>query len=105
MEHVRLDDLAHREIRRVLKPGGFYRLHGPALPRPRDAVVRVRIVDPDDPAKDVDVLPREYHGDANSEDGRALAVPLASGRTSTTRSGASGSTSRTRRRTSRSSAS
>jgi len=72
MEHVRLDDLAHREIRRVLKPGGFYVFTVPHF-RDRETLVRVRIVDPDDPAKDVDVLPREYHGDANSEDGRALA--------------------------------
>jgi SAM-dependent methyltransferase len=72
MEHVRLDDLAHREIRRVLKPGGFYVFTVPHF-RDRETLVRVRIVDPADPSKDVDLLPREYHGDANSEEGRALA--------------------------------
>lgn len=30
-------------------------------------------VNPADPSRDVDVLPREYHGDANTQDGRALA--------------------------------
>ena len=72
MEHVRLDDLAHREIRRVLRPGGFYVFTVPHF-RDRETLVRVRIADPADPSKDVDELPREYHGDANSEDGRSLA--------------------------------
>ena len=72
MEHVRRDELAHREIRRVLRPGGFYVFTVPHF-RDRETLVRVRVVDPADPSKDEDVLPREYHGDANSEDGRALA--------------------------------
>jgi SAM-dependent methyltransferase len=72
LEHVRLDDRAHREIRRVLRPGGFYVFTVPHF-RDRETLVRVRIVDPADPARDEDLLPREYHGDANSEDGRALA--------------------------------
>jgi len=72
MEHVRLDELAHREIRRVLRPGGFYVFTVPHF-RDRETLVRVRIADPADPSRDVDELPREYHGDANSEDGRSLA--------------------------------
>ncbi|HEX4440436.1 MAG TPA: methyltransferase domain-containing protein [Thermoanaerobaculia bacterium] len=72
MEHVRRDDLAHREIRRVLRPGGFYVFTVPHF-RDRETLVRVRVADPLDPSKDVDELPREYHGDANSEDGRSLA--------------------------------
>jgi SAM-dependent methyltransferase len=72
MEHVRLEEPAHREIRRVLRPGGVYLFTVPHF-RDRPTLERVRIVDASDPARDVDVLPREYHGDANSEDGRALA--------------------------------
>ena len=72
MEHVRLEGPAHREIRRVLKPGGIYLFTVPHW-RDRSTLERVKIVDPADPSRDVDVLPREYHGDANSEDGRALA--------------------------------
>lgn len=72
MEHVRLDDRAHREIRRVLRPGGYYVFTVPHF-RDRETLVRVRIVDPADPTQDEELLPREYHGDANSEDGRALA--------------------------------
>jgi len=72
MEHVRLEQRAHREIRRVLKPRGVYLFTVPHF-RDRPTLERVRIGDPSDPARDVDVLPREYHGDANSEDGRALA--------------------------------
>jgi SAM-dependent methyltransferase len=72
LEHVRLDDRAHREIRRVLRPGGFYVFTVPHF-RDRETLVRVRIVDPGEPSRDEDLLPREYHGDANSEDGRALA--------------------------------
>jgi SAM-dependent methyltransferase len=72
LEHVRLEELAHREIRRVLKPGGFYLFTVPHF-RDRPTIERVKIVDPADPSRDVDLLPREYHGDANSEEGRALA--------------------------------
>lgn len=72
LEHVRLEAAAHREIRRVLKPGGYYVFTVPHF-RDRPTVERVRIVDPADPTRDEDVLPREYHGDANAEDGRALA--------------------------------
>jgi len=72
LEHVRLEAQAHREIRRVLKPGGIYIFTVPHF-RDQPTVERVRIVDPADPSRDVDILPREYHGDANSEEGRALA--------------------------------
>lgn len=72
MEHVRLEQRAHEEVRRVLKPGGVYLFTVPHF-RDRATIERVRILDPADPSRDVDVLPREYHGDANSEDGRALA--------------------------------
>jgi Methyltransferase domain len=72
MEHVRLEAPAHREIRRVLRPGGMYLFTVPHF-RDRPTVERVKVVDPADPARDVDVLPREYHGDANSDEGRALA--------------------------------
>ena len=72
MEHVRLEEPAHREIRRVLRPGGYYLFTVPHF-RDRTTLERVRIVDPADPSRDVDVLPREHHGDANAEDGRALA--------------------------------
>ena len=72
LEHVRLEARAHREIRRVLKPGGVYVFTVPHF-RDRPTVDRVRIVDERDPSRDEDVLPREYHGDANSEEGRSLA--------------------------------
>lgn len=72
MEHVRLEQRAHEQVRRVLKPGGIYLFTVPHF-RDRTTIDRVKIVDPADPSRDVDVLPREYHGDANAEDGRALA--------------------------------
>ncbi|HKD18497.1 MAG TPA: class I SAM-dependent methyltransferase [Thermoanaerobaculia bacterium] len=72
LEHVRLEARAHREIRRVLKPGGVYVFTVPHF-RDRPTIERVRIRDEGDPSRDEDVLPREYHGDANSEEGRALA--------------------------------
>lgn len=72
MEHVRLDDRAHREIRRVLAPGGVYLFTVPHF-RDRTTVQRVEIVDPADPSRDVYVMEKEYHGDANSEGHRALA--------------------------------
>jgi SAM-dependent methyltransferase len=72
LEHVRLADRAHREIRRVLRPGGRYLFTVPHV-RDRPTLERVRVVDPDDPARDVDVLEREYHDDGNAEGGRALA--------------------------------
>jgi GT2 family glycosyltransferase/SAM-dependent methyltransferase len=71
MEHVRLDDRAHREIRRVLKPGGIYLFTVPHF-RDQPTLVRVEVVDPDRPEKDRYLTEREYHGDANAEEGRAL---------------------------------
>jgi SAM-dependent methyltransferase len=72
LEHVRLDERAHSEIRRVLKPGG---LHVFTVPHFRDrlTVDRVEVVDPADPSSDRFPMEKEYHGDANSEEGRALA--------------------------------
>ncbi len=72
MEHVRLDELAHREIRRVLRPGGIYLFTVPHF-RDRETLVRVRVTDADDPSKDQYLMEPEYHGDANSEGNRALA--------------------------------
>jgi hypothetical protein len=72
MEHVRLDNKAHQEIRRVLKPGGVYLFTVPHFRHGRETIVRVKIVDPADPGKDEFVMEKEYHGDANSEDHRAL---------------------------------
>ena len=72
MEHVRLDDRAHREIRRVLKPGGAYLFTVPHFRESVQTLVRVAVIDPADPGKDEFPVEKEYHGDANSEDGRAL---------------------------------
>jgi GT2 family glycosyltransferase/glycosyltransferase involved in cell wall biosynthesis/SAM-dependent methyltransferase len=72
MEHVRLEDRAHREIRRVLRPGGVYLFTVPHF-RDRETITRVQIVDPEDPSRDRHLMEPEYHGNANSEDGRALA--------------------------------
>ncbi len=72
MEHVRLEESAHREIRRVLRPGGIYLFTVPHF-RNRETVARVEIVDPADPSRDRHLMEPEYHGDANSAEGRALA--------------------------------
>ena len=72
MEHVRLDDRAHREIRRVLRPGGVYLFTVPHF-RNGQTMTRVEIVDPDDPSRDRHLMEPEYHGNANSVDGRSLA--------------------------------
>jgi SAM-dependent methyltransferase len=72
MEHVRLADRAHREIARVLRPGGVYVFTVPCF-RNRTTLVRVGVEDPADPSRDVFLLEPEYHGDGNSPDGRALA--------------------------------
>jgi polysaccharide pyruvyl transferase CsaB len=72
MEHVRLDFRAHQEIRRVLKPGGVYLFTVPHLRDRRETFYRVAVVDPADPAKDIFLTEKEYHGDANADDGRAL---------------------------------
>jgi SAM-dependent methyltransferase len=72
MEHVRLDDRAHREIRRVLKSGGVYLFTVPHFRHLRETQRRVDVVDPSDPSKDVFLMEKEYHGDANAADGSAL---------------------------------
>ncbi len=71
MEHVRLPQAAHREIRRVLRPGGIYLFTVPHF-RNRETFTRVQVVDPDDPTRDLYLTEPEYHGDANSPDGKAL---------------------------------
>ncbi|MBZ5535420.1 MAG: class I SAM-dependent methyltransferase [Acidobacteriia bacterium] len=72
MEHVRLDDRAHREISRVLRRGGIYLFTVPHFRDRHDTLVRVAVTDPSDPGKDEFPMEKEYHGDANSEEGRAL---------------------------------
>ena len=68
MEHVRLDDRAHREIHRVLRLGGIYIFTVPHNRAWEQTLIRIQINDPDDPSKDVHLLEPEYHGDANSDD-------------------------------------
>jgi SAM-dependent methyltransferase len=72
MEHVRLDNRAHQEIRRVLKPGGVYIFTVPHFRHGPKTIIRVEVIDAADPTKDEFVMEKEYHGDANSEDLRAL---------------------------------
>ncbi|HEV8581907.1 MAG TPA: class I SAM-dependent methyltransferase [Thermoanaerobaculia bacterium] len=76
MEHVRLAASAHREIRRVLRPGGVYLFTVPHDRGRATTLERVRIVDPADPARDELLMEPEYHGDANSPENRALAYRL-----------------------------
>lgn len=66
MEHIRLVDKAHREIRRILRPGGIYMF---TVPHRRDVLETthyVEIVDLSDPTKDQFVKEPVYHGDPNS---------------------------------------
>ena len=70
MEHVRLDDKAHREIHRVLRLGGAYIFTVPHDRNMDASLIRVQVTDPDDPSKDIPLLDPEYHGDANSDGGR-----------------------------------
>lgn len=67
MEHVRLDDIAHREILRVLKPGGFYIFTVPHVRKWENTLTRVQVVDPLDPSCDLNLLEPEYHGDTNGD--------------------------------------
>jgi SAM-dependent methyltransferase len=76
MEHVRLAERAHREIRRVLRPGGLYLFTVPHDRTREETLRRVRIVDPGDPSRDEHLLEPEYHGDANSPENLALAYRL-----------------------------
>jgi len=69
MEHVRMDDLAHREIYRVLKPSGVYIFTVPHDRSLEQTMIRVQVNDPNDPKKDVHLLEPEYHGDTNSDGG------------------------------------
>jgi SAM-dependent methyltransferase len=72
MEHVRLDKLAHQEIRRVLKPGGIYLFTVPHFRDSKETLHRVAVIDPANPAGDQFLMEPEYHGDSNSQSGRAL---------------------------------
>lgn len=72
MEHVRLDHLAHREIRRVLRNGGVYLFTVPHGRQP-ETLHRVIVNDPLDPSLDEFAMEPEYHGDAkNLGDNRVL---------------------------------
>lgn len=72
MEHVRLDERAHREIYRVLKPGGRYIFTVPHDSSLDTTLVRVKVTDPDDPAKDEHLLEPEYHGDTNNPEAKGV---------------------------------
>jgi SAM-dependent methyltransferase len=72
MEHVRLDYKAHWEIRRVLKPGGFYLFTVPHFRGRKETFYRVAVVDSYDATKDIYLAEKEYHGDTNSEEGGVL---------------------------------
>ncbi len=69
MGHVRLDDRAHQEIQRVLKPGGIYIFTVPHCRAWHETLIRVQVNDPVDATTDVHLLEPEYHGDTNSRDG------------------------------------
>lgn len=72
MEHVRLDYLAHKEIYRVLKPGGIYVFTVPHNRNWSETLTRVKVCDPDDATKDINLLEPEYHGDTNSDAGTGV---------------------------------
>ena len=72
MEYIRLDDDAHREIRRVLKPGGIYIFTVPHLRDRRENLSRVAVIDPADPSQDQYLADKEYRGEVNASDGRVL---------------------------------
>lgn len=67
MEHVRRDSLAHKEIFRVLKPGGVYVFTVPNVPEWPETQVRVQVVEELDPTKDEHLMEPEYHGDTNGD--------------------------------------
>ena len=64
MEHVRLDDQAHREIQRVLKPGGIYVFTVPNY-RQGETLYRVLVADPSNPSRDQFLTEKEFHDDPN----------------------------------------
>ncbi|MDB5894740.1 MAG: glycosyltransferase [Rhodoferax sp.] len=76
MEHVRLDERAHREIHRVLRMGGAYVFTVPHDLAMEQTVVRVRVNDPDDAAADEMLMEPEYHGDTNGDGSGVLAYRL-----------------------------
>lgn len=80
MEHVRLDQRAHAEIARVLKPGGIYLFTVPHNWSWPQTLVRVEVNNPADPSSDYYRLPPEYHGDANSPGGQGVLSYRAYGR-------------------------
>lgn len=69
MEHVRLDERAHHEIHRVLKPGGIYIFTVPHNRAWAETLIRVQITDPENSSQDIHLLEPEYHGDTNNEEG------------------------------------
>jgi SAM-dependent methyltransferase len=72
MEHVRLDEKAHQEVRRVLRPGGIYIFTVPNFRDRIDTLYKIAVMDPSDPSKDQYLMERDYHGDPNSPDGKSL---------------------------------
>ena len=72
MEHVRLDELAHKEISRVLKKNGVYIFTVPHTRGVYENLIRVAIHDQNDKSKDEFLLEPEYHGDVNGDGGGAL---------------------------------
>lgn len=72
MEHVRLDEKAHQEIRRVLKPGGIYIFTIPHFRDRIETLYKVAVIDPSDPSKDQYLTEKDYHGDENTTEGKSL---------------------------------
>ena len=72
MEHVRLDNKAHREIQRILRTGGVYIFTVPHFRHNRETVKRILIVDPRDASRDEFVYKPEYHRDPNATDDKSL---------------------------------
>jgi SAM-dependent methyltransferase len=65
MEHVRRDDLAHREIFRCLKPGGHYVFTVPYVPGWQANQIRVD----SSGSEDVFLMEKQYHGDPVNREG------------------------------------
>lgn len=72
MEHIRLDEQAHQEIYRVLKPGGVYVFTVPYVHFWDKTLTRILALNPKNPDQDVHLLEPEYHGDTNSEHGKII---------------------------------